>query len=193
MIRRAPPATTLPVFAAMSSLVRLILKIILLGALVLVLVGQMHEYSRLVLPIKERVAIDGVEETLHNLGAPEQRVGLLAEAVRNAARATNLPRELLIALIYTESTFKEHAVSEKSYKGLMQIPQEIPYADANILVGARILEDKMRLAKGDLRTALAMYKGGKDNPQARRYALHTIGLYMRLKDGKQGGTDDRER
>jgi hypothetical protein len=184
MITRAPSAPSLPLFAAVSSLVRLILKIILLAALVLVLVGQMHEYSRLVLPFKECVVADGVEKTLLNLGAPEQRVDLLAEAVRNAARATHLPRDLLIALIFTESTFKEHAVSEKSYKGLMQIPQEIPYADANILVGARILEDKMRLAKGDLRTALAMYKGGKDKPQARRYASHTIGLYMRLKDSK---------
>jgi len=183
----------LPLSAMIVGTLRLVARTGLLLAIVFLLVCQIHEYEGLIVPIKERVEADGVEKALLNLGAPDGKVGQLAEAVRHAARATNLPRELLVALMYTESTFREDAVSPKRYKGLMQIPQEIPYPDANILVGARILEDKMRLAKGDLELALTMYKGGRHKPQAQKYAAHTIGVYERLRSRKQGGTGDGDR
>jgi len=186
--------------SALIGFARLTTKLALLLALVTALMYEMHEYSQLVVPIREQRMVaaeqgtDHVAETLLGLGAPEKKAGQLSEAVKNAARATDLPWQLLIALMYTESTFKENAVSEKNYKGLMQIPQEIPYPDANILVGARILEDKVRIANGDLHTALAMYKGGRDKPKARSYAAHTLAVYKRLKDQKGGpGTHERQR
>lgn len=172
---------------------RIVAKTGLFLAVIFLLVLQMEEYGQLIVPFKERVEPDDVEEDLRNLGAPHGKIGQLADGVRHAARATNLPRELLIALMYTESTFREDAVSPKKYKGLMQIPQEIPYPDANILVGARILEDKMRLAEGDIEVALAMYKGGRHKPQARKYADHTLGIYKRLKSRKPGGGIDNDR
>ncbi len=52
--------------------------------------------------------------------------------------------------------------------------------------GARILEDKVRLAGGDIKIALAMYKGGADNQTAQRYADHTLGVYERLRKKKLG-------
>jgi hypothetical protein len=179
---------------ATGKILRLFLKTALLLMVVLVLVCQLHEYGRLIVPIKEPMEyggeVDHVEEALLDLGAPENKVGELADAVRNASRATNLPKELLVALVHTESSFRERAVSKKGYKGLMQIPQEIPYTDAHILVGARILEDKVRLAKGDIGAALAMYKGGKDKPMAQRYAAHTIRVYDKLRKNRKGGRGD---
>lgn len=170
----------------------MILKTALLLSLVLVIVFQMHDYSRLIVPTEHRVEADDIEEALLSLGAPERKVEQLAEALRNASRATNLSTKLLAALVYTESTFNNDAVSKRGYKGLMQIPQDIPYPDANILVGARILEDKLRLADGDLNVALAMYKGGRDKAQAQRYAAYTIRLYNRLKSKKGGEANDDE-
>lgn len=186
---------TIHISSAIVGVVRLTLKFTLLLMLIFVLVHQMHDYSQLLVPIKdqrEAPKTDYVAESLVSLGAPTKKIGQLSEAVQNASRATALPWQLLIALMYTESTFDEDAVSKKRYKGLMQIPQEIPYADANILVGARILEDKVRIANGDLHVALAMYKGGRDIPQARRYAAHTIAVYRRLRDAG-GGTDGSKR
>lgn len=183
----------LPFPAIIAGSLRVGAKTCLLLAMVLLLVYQMDDYGKLIVPFKERIEADDVEEDLLGLGVPGRKVGQLADAVRHAARATKLPRELLIALMFTESTFREDAVSPKKYKGLMQIPQEIPYPDANILVGARILEDKVRLANGDFRAALAMYKGGEHKPLAQKYAARTLGIYKRLKSRKQGDTSDGDR
>jgi hypothetical protein len=183
----------LPFFTVTLGAIRIGTKTCLLLAVILLLVYEMDDYGKLIVPFKERVEADDVEQVLIGLGAPGGKVGQLAEAVRHASRATKLPHELLIALMFTESTFKEDAVSSKKYKGLMQIPQEIPYPDANILVGARILEEKMRIANGDLHAALAMYKGGRLKPLAQKYASQTLGIYARLKTRKKGdtGTDGR--
>lgn len=193
------PRSPLPLVVGCA--LRLVFKSGLLLGMVFILLSQMEQYGQLVVPMRQRVERtervelaerDDVEESLAHLGAPRKKVKQLAEAVRHAAGVTKLPRELLVALMYTESTFKENAVSDRQYKGLMQIPQEIPYPDANILVGAHILEEKMRLAKGDVHLALSMYKGGKHKSQARQQAAHTLGVYERLKSRKQGGVRVRD-
>jgi len=169
------------------------LKLMLLGGLISLLAVQMYAYSRLAIPAKAPTeAVDCVETALLSLGAPEKMVYELAQAVRSASCATNLPKELLVALLYTESTFNPDAVSKRGYKGLMQTPHKIPYTDASVLVGARILQDKLRLADGNLEVAVAMYKGGRDKPQAQRQAAYTMSLYRRLEGqthcpGRGGG------
>ena len=161
------------------------LKAILLGGLICLLIVQIHAYSRLAVPVKMATKPgDCVEETLLSLGAPKKMVDELAHAVRNASVATDVPKELLIALLYTESTFNPKAVSKKGYKGLMQTPHPVPYTDASVLIGARILRDKIRLANGDIDLAVAMYKGGKNNPQAQRQAAYTMSLFRKL-EGSQ--------
>ncbi len=171
----------MPLSAASRPVVALSLKLMLLGGVICLLVMQMHAYSRLIIPARLSAdPRDKVEEALSSLGAPGHMVKELAQGVRRAAAATDIPKELLVALLYTESTFNPHAVSKKGYKGLLQTPHKIPYADAAILVGARILQDKIRLADGDVEIAVAMYKGGRDKPQAVRQAAHTMGLYRKL-------------
>ncbi len=157
------------------------LKFVLLGSLISLLVWQIHSYSRLVIPAQMPAKpLDCVGELLLKLGAPQKMVGELSQAVRSASRATHIPEELLIALLYTESAFNPNAVSKKGYKGLMQTPHKIPYTDASVLYGARILEDKLRLADGNLEVAVAMYKGGRNKPRAVREAAYTISLYRKL-------------
>jgi soluble lytic murein transglycosylase-like protein len=76
-----------------------------------------------------------------------------------AAKQTGLSEPFILSLIFTESSMKPNAVSSKHYKGLMQIPHSVFYEDANILIGARIFLDKLRISKGDYRQAIVRYKG----------------------------------
>ena len=53
------------------------------------------------------------------------------------------------------------------------------WQDVDILIGCKILEEKIGYAKGDIRLALALYKGG-NNPMAKRQAEQVINLYRSL-------------
>lgn len=118
---------------------------------------------------------------LNHLGAPTNKIDKFSVAIGNAAKLTDFSPTLLVALMYTESMFKETAISPKNYKGLMQTPKAtFIYSDVDILYGSRILRDKMGDAKGDLPLALALYKGG-NNPAAKRYAKECLQIYNNLK------------
>ena len=57
----------------------------------------------------------------------------LANIIDFAADRYDLSPDFIIALTQTESGFNENAISNKGYKGLMQIPVKVP-SDANILI-----------------------------------------------------------
>jgi soluble lytic murein transglycosylase-like protein len=62
----------------------------------------------------------------------------------------------------------------------MQTPwASIKWPDVDILLGVRILEDKMRITKNNLPRALALYKGGT-SPLAHRHASETLKIYYDL-------------
>ncbi len=90
------------------------------------------------------------------LGDPGKEV---INAAVVASKQTGLSGEFILALMYTESSFKRNAVSNKNYQGLMQIPQKIHYPDANCLIGSRIFLEKLEMADGDKRKAIGLYKG----------------------------------
>lgn len=90
------------------------------------------------------------------LGDPGKEV---INAAVVASKQTGLSEEFILALMYTESTFRKNAVSSKNYQGLMQIPQKIHYADANCIIGSRIFLEKLKMANGDKRKAIGLYKG----------------------------------
>ena len=86
--------------------------------------------------------------------------------------------------MYTESNFDKKAIGPENwtgirYKGLMMTPNATYYIDVDTLHGARILKEKLAMADQNLRTALAMYKGGI-NPTAFRQADAVLGIYRRL-------------
>ena len=59
------------------------------------------------------------------------------------------------------------------------------WADLDILHGARILEEKLRLSNNDLELALTLYKGGR-NELAKKQAKETMVVYNRLLNRMKG-------
>jgi soluble lytic murein transglycosylase-like protein len=84
--------------------------------------------------------------------------------------------------MYTESTGNKYAVSCKGYKGLMQIPHNVFYEDANLLIGARIFLEKMQQANHNMEKAVALYKGYPiESERGKQQVRKVMGLYYKLK------------
>jgi len=114
-----------------------------------------------------------------NSNVPFLEAQKIALAVDRAVDETRISGYLIICLMKTESNFNKHAISYKFYKGLMQTPEYSGYIDIDILWGARILQEKLKMTHYDLRKALALYKGG-NNRLARRQASEVINLWKRV-------------
>ena len=152
----------------------------LIVTIVLCVIGFQTFNSVLPIPVKFITYSSETEAGLKQLNAPTEMIPELTEAIDNAARATNTSPLLLVALIHTESTFKIDAQSNKNYKGLMQTPwASKKWSDVDILIGARILREKLDMTKNDLIKALSLYKGG-NNPVALKQAIHTMDIYKNL-------------
>ena len=122
-----------------------------------------------------------IQHSLVRLNAPSNKVEALTDAVYTASAITRIDPLLLVALMYTESNFNLNAVSSLNYKGLMQTPYaSMKWADVDVLIGARILREKITIARNDVPLAVALYKGG-NNTAAKKYASETLRLYRRLK------------
>jgi hypothetical protein len=105
----------------------------------------------------------------------------LAQKIVEISRDEGLPSSLVAALIYSESSFRPNAVSSKNYYGLAQVPWHIPYQDINIRLGTRILKEKLQITRGDLLTALKLYKGYElDDPRGHEQAQKVINLMKQL-------------
>jgi soluble lytic murein transglycosylase-like protein len=100
---------------------------------------------------------------------PEERVRMLKLVHLEASRA-ELPPELVLALIDTESNFDQYAISVAGAIGLMQImpfwldeigrPNDnLLHVDTNLRYGCTILKFYLDKEKGDLRRALGRYNG----------------------------------
>ena len=149
------------------------------------------EIQRNIVPVKLKMFkikndkhAEMISQTLEDLYCPADKIESLTESIIFVAYTTDIKEELLIALIKTESNFNVKAVGPNTksgnYKGLMQTPNAtFVYSDVDILHGARILQDKLKFANGDLLLALSYYKGG-NNPSARAYAQETLQLYHKL-------------
>ena len=141
----------------------------------------------IILPIK--LADDEIEIQKNKLRVAAMENGIgnpgnkILKAVEMASRQTDLSQEFLLSLIYSESSFKKNALSKKNYKGLLQIPQNVPYEDANILIGARIFLEKLAITKGDYRKAIILYKGWPLNhPKGKKEADKVIKLTVNIKE-----------
>ena len=130
-------------------------------------------------PVMEQIKTDLVK-----LKVPNNKIQKIAEATYAAHKSTGINPKLILALIKTESNFKEDALGPPNrtkirYKGLLQTPTASWYTDVDILHGTRILEDKLKQSQNNLPLALALYKGG-DNKVARKQANQVIQLYHQL-------------
>ena len=133
---------------------------------------------------KENLVVTEIKNDLNKLGAPQSKILELSEAVFTSHQATGLNPKLIVALIYTESGFDKNAKGPPNrtnirYRGLMQTPFTSGFADADVLHGVRILEQKLKFTNYDVRKALALYKGGNNNV-ARHQADEVLKIYSKL-------------
>ncbi len=141
-------------------------------------------------PVSESELIKSeIRKDLIALNAPINKISQITEAVYIAHKCTGIDYKLIIALMKTESNFNENAIGPKNrtkirYKGLMQTPTMSSFNDVDVLHGARILEQKLKIANNDLQLALALYKGG-NNSIAHKQAKNVIEIYNSLKEGGQ--------
>jgi len=100
---------------------------------------------------------------------PNERIEILENVHREAARA-ELPPELVLAVIDTESNFDRFAVSSAGARGLMQVMpfwlDELDVPDANLFdiqtnlrLGCTILRYYMDMENNQYSPALARYNG----------------------------------
>lgn len=100
----------------------------------------------------------------------DERLEIL-KTVHFQAHRSNIPAELVLAVIDVESDFDRFAISSASALGLMQIMpfwvDELGYSDMNILfdielnilLGCRILKYYLDMEDGDMVQGLARYNG----------------------------------
>ena len=106
----------------------------------------------------------------------------IAKAVEIASQQSGLSTDFLIALMWTESSGKLKAKSVSGYSGLMQTPHGVYYADANMIIGAHIFNEKMKQANNNLILALCLYKGyGGTTERGVQQAKKVLALRDRLK------------
>jgi soluble lytic murein transglycosylase-like protein len=101
---------------------------------------------------------------------PTERLRILRAVHRNATH-TDVPPELVLAVIDVESNFDRFAISSASALGLMQVMpfwvRELGYKDKNelfkidinVLLGCRILKFYLDMERGSLVQGLARYNG----------------------------------
>ena len=100
---------------------------------------------------------------------PEERLHIL-KLVHLEANRADLPPELVLAVIETESNFDQYAISVAGAIGLMQImpfwldeigrPNDnLLHIDTNLRYGCTILRFYLDKENGDLRRALGRYNG----------------------------------
>jgi soluble lytic murein transglycosylase-like protein len=105
---------------------------------------------------------------------PDHRLKLL-ETVHHYAAQSNLPPELVLAVIDVESRFDRFAVSRAGAQGLMQVmpfwkneigrpADNLTDIRTNLSYGCRILEFYLKKEQGRLTTALARYNGSLGSP-----------------------------
>jgi soluble lytic murein transglycosylase-like protein len=100
---------------------------------------------------------------------PEQRLQLLQDIHRYASQS-DLPPELVLAVIEVESHFDRFAVSRVGAQGLMQVmpfwkdeigrsEDNLTHNSTNLSYGCRILQFYLQRENGNLPRALAAYNG----------------------------------
>lgn len=84
-----------------------------------------------------------------------------AKAIVFAADNAHLDPRLIAALAKSESNFDMNATADNGhYFGAMQIPYQTNCEYANYAIGAYILSQKLKHTHGNLKKAIALYKGG---------------------------------
>ncbi len=110
--------------------------------------------------------------------SPQDRLQILRQ-VHHFARASELPPELVLAVIEVESHFDRFAVSRVGAQGLMQVmpfwraeigreSDNLTNNATNLNYGCRILQFYLQKSKGSLLNALKRYNGASNLKYSRK-------------------------
>lgn len=137
-----------------------------------------------------------IQETFKVSGQKSQAI--VSEAISHAQKHKHLQPELILAVIAVESTFKTNAVSHAGARGLMQIlpkahPKKVKAIGGvkalfnpkkNIATGVKILNEYLKLSKGDMRKALLRYNGSLKmrNPPYAKKVMRMYNKFKRISD-----------
>lgn len=124
--------------------------------LLLVMMFVVQQQEKMITPVLKQNESIVTLTKLRTLGINSKEI---AQSVDLASVQSGISQNFLIALMFTESAGNKRAISSLNYKGLMQIPYPVYYADANMLIGAHIFNEKMKIANRDVEKALCLYKG----------------------------------
>lgn len=113
----------------------------------------------------------------------------IVSSAYSEAKQVGVSPQLLLAIMERESGFQPNAKSSVGAVGLMQVmgkyhahklgtPNvDLTHPETNIKLGAKVLQEYVNLAGGNLQRALKNYSGG-----ARNYANKVLGTYQSLKE-----------
>lgn len=136
--------------------------------------------------IQKPILIQEKEDTLtHRIADFFQIEKKLAQKVVQLSLQEGLNPYLIASLFYTESNFNPDAVSPKNYKGIAQIKWAIPYPEVNIYTGITIFKEKLKIAKGDVREAIRLYKGFYHNSAKAKKEVNRVILVMKRLSNEQ--------
>jgi soluble lytic murein transglycosylase-like protein len=111
-----------------------------------------------------------------------------ARPIYLSAIAGDIDPDFWAFVVNSESEFLMTARSNKGYKGFAQTPKAVMktgYEVADLTYGACVFKEKMIVAKGNKKLALALYKGG-NNPQAHKQAEEVFKNYNKYKEKMKG-------
>ncbi|MFA5355270.1 MAG: transglycosylase SLT domain-containing protein [Candidatus Paceibacterota bacterium] len=134
---------------------RLMMKVLLIGIVVCCIAFQLVMLMEKIAPVQS-VSHDEIKFSSTTIPKPSQKI---LSSVNMASSLTGLSNRFLVALMFSESSFNQRAVSSKSYHGLMQIRWPIYDPDVNVLSGAKTFVDKLKQTDGDYLKAICLYKG----------------------------------
>lgn len=170
----------------MKTIFRRLVESFVIACLIVVIGNQYRLETKLFVPVSIAMyqeVENPIRKKLHSIGIKGN--DKLINAIEFASEQNNISTDLIIALTWTESNFNAKALSFGNggkYKGLMQIPHAVFYTDANILIGTRILREKLNYANGDMTKAILMYKGYPlDSPRGYQQVQKVFVLYRKLK------------
>lgn len=147
--------------------------------------------------------IERAKDILHDdWNVPYDTAEVIVRSSLQAAARHDLPASLLLGIMATESGFRTTAHNSYGAVGLMQVVASVhrdkitegPPREAlknprtNIRVGAQVLADCLRSARGNLERALARYSGNTRN-YARKVERYQREFEEALGDADRGGWD----
>lgn len=162
------------------------MKLLINMVLIAVITIQTMYLSAAIHPVLPYSKVNDLREAAIKIGIGDPGEKII-DAISMASKQTGLSETLILSLMFTESSLDTKAVSSKNYQGLMQIPPKwaslSKYEDVNVLVGAKIFQEKLKITNGDYRKAIILYKGWAINhPEGIKQARKVLALNSRLKE-----------